>query len=850
MATSGASMTFKQAAALAAVTAGVATAATYALATAQRSGLLRGNDSTAAKHSTKAKRKEAKTKNMNKFRKNGKGKSKVMMGEDNAGESDDSSDNDDDGSDNGEGKKATGERWDVKHEFYDNSIGWTVREPPDEEKTAVFTVSYRRWPKSADYSGQEDYTAVQIWSYALVDVLRRVLIDVEAVLEDEPQIDARELFLKKAEIAKLLKELEVHKAQLDAKRAEHQADVGEKSTNEESAEVNGELEQADASVLDTVEAQPDDSSQAAEDDNQEHAASTDELEVQIDHVQVMLQYLDKEFAPIQSKLDRMLQRSEISYPLLWAIFPAQLDVVTTDDASSEKTSMRVKDWSYSVNRDGPHFCLSGWRLVFNGDKYVRVWSDVEIPKFKGLRNIGALNAFPMTTRYREELTARGKRYTELAGVHFLNYSSVLIQRKGHGMDRRIIKMRAEGRAVVDAKSFRRMQPAMAAQEVWEDEEYDDYGCTINPGSSVIPPKGEHPADTELCLLPPCVYGFSLVAREFGLLLVDKFTPIEFNPLAYKHLVLDPNYKELILSLVKQNHTLSRARAIQAGHREKDASDGASDGQPCMISDVIQGKSGGLVIVLHGSPGTGKTLTAEAISDLLEAPLYSVTAGELGMSAETLEKKLRDVLDTVEVWSAVLLIDEADVFLEQRSLHDVARNAMVSVFLRMLEHHAGVLFLTTNRVHTIDPAFQSRFSVALSYPALDRSKRRTIWKAFLRMAGVGIEDEQDDAKEHLIANGFKDDSEKQMKQTAIRSYISAAYLSKLAAKTEFNGRSIKNVVRTAQALALSKGKPLGTKELDIVIETSQKFAQDFKEADVEGLYQAPGEGWQDRTMAYN
>ena len=65
-----------------------------------------------------------------------------------------------------------------------------------------------------------------------------------------------------------------------------------------------------------------------------------------------------------------------------------------------------------------------------------------------------------------------------------------------------------------------------------------------------------------------------------------------------------------------------------------------------------------------------------------------------------------------------------------------------------------------------------------------------------------------------------------------------------------GRSIKNVVRTAQALALSKGIPLSSKELDIVIKASETFAKDFKDADHDGVYDAPGEGWQDRTMAYN
>lgn len=57
--------------------------------------------------------------------------------------------------------------------------------------------------------------------------------------------------------------------------------------------------------------------------------------------------------------------------------------------------------------------------------------------------------------------------------------------------------------------------------------------------------------------------------------------------------------------------------------------------------------------------------------------------------------------------------QADVFLAARTLGDLQRNAMVSVFLRLLEHHQGVLLLTTNNVRHIDEAFLSRFSLSVS-----------------------------------------------------------------------------------------------------------------------------------------
>lgn len=75
----------------------------------------------------------------------------------------------------------------------------------------------------------------------------------------------------------------------------------------------------------------------------------------------------------------------------------------------------------------------------------------------------------------------------------------------------------------------------------------------------------------------------------------------------------------------------------------------------------------------------------------------VSAGELGTDSRYLETELQKILDICHAWGAILLLDEADVFLEKRNLHEISRNALVSIFLRQLEYFQGILFLTTNRV---------------------------------------------------------------------------------------------------------------------------------------------------------
>jgi SpoVK/Ycf46/Vps4 family AAA+-type ATPase len=244
-------------------------------------------------------------------------------------------------------------------------------------------------------------------------------------------------------------------------------------------------------------------------------------------------------------------------------------------------------------------------------------------------------------------------------------------------------------------------------------------CRGQPGTNCTPHAddqlGEVPEE-KLHMCSATVFGYSFVHKLWGRFVVNKFSPIKWDKAAYKHLVLDETTKELIKALV-----------------EADREDAK------MVGDIITGKGGGCIVILHGRPGTGKTLTAEAIAEEEEKPLMVISVADLGIDAYTLEKNLRNILEISKLWDAVILIDEADVFLEARSLHELARNAMVGVFLRLLEYHQRLIFLTTNRVITLDEAFKSRISVAIKYPDLDKIARRQIWKTFLTLAGIRIID---------------------------------------------------------------------------------------------------------------
>jgi len=145
-------------------------------------------------------------------------------------------------------------------------------------------------------------------------------------------------------------------------------------------------------------------------------------------------------------------------------------------------------------------------------------------------------------------------------------------------------------------------------------------------------------------------------------------------------------------------------------------------------DIVKGKSQGVIVCLAGPPGVGKTLTAEVYAERTKRPLYTVQCSQLGINAEELEKELSMVLARAAKWHAHLLIDEADVYIRERG-SDINQNAIVGVFLRLLEYFSGVLFMTTNREDVVDDAILSRLSALVRYELPTKEELLKLWDLF-------------------------------------------------------------------------------------------------------------------------
>jgi AAA+ superfamily predicted ATPase len=157
----------------------------------------------------------------------------------------------------------------------------------------------------------------------------------------------------------------------------------------------------------------------------------------------------------------------------------------------------------------------------------------------------------------------------------------------------------------------------------------------------------------------------------------------------------------------------------------------------IYEDIVKGKGGGIIVLATGDAGIGKTLTAECYSERIKRPLYVVQCSQLGTDEVALEKNLLLVLSRASRWKAVLLIDEADVYVHERG-EDLQQNAVVGVFLRILEYYTGLLFLTSNRATIIDDAIMSRVTAHVRYERHTAGEVTQIWRVLSLQTALPLE----------------------------------------------------------------------------------------------------------------
>ncbi|CUS15008.1 unnamed protein product [Tuber aestivum] len=446
-------------------------------------------------------------------------------------------------------------------------------------------------------------------------------------------------------------------------------------------------------------------------------SNTDEAGDTTSQIGLLLAYMQHSMGNELLETDTFLSRGLIKYQWLWMIFRPG-DLVYHPSTDELSYLCRTK---YQQNG----FCLVFESVVYDGKSFNRVQFSHTIHSFDTTRPISALSVIPLSLRddsegLREKLLLRGEWYFNLQGAKTVTHQKL-------------------GRVVVDTKTYNRRsnhkQPSATHTP------HGTKKCVCACGVCGDSPQGKakdsnhklrklNNEDQLLCI--STIHGFVLSRKVWEKIRVEKLKPTQWREDPMEDVVMSESVERAIRDLLQSPMFFGSG----------------------ISTEMLGNKGKGFVALLHGGPGTGKTLTVESIAEHLKRPLYVLTGGELGSTPEEVNMKFGDALDLSFRWKAITLIEEADSLLQQRSLEDIFRSGLAScnhkshssvsslvrrlltrvkAFHRNLEYFQGVLFITTNRLSrtTVDRAIFSRAHLVIHYSYLGTDERRKVWQNSVR-----------------------------------------------------------------------------------------------------------------------
>ncbi|KAF7522030.1 hypothetical protein G7054_g12267 [Neopestalotiopsis clavispora] len=465
-----------------------------------------------------------------------------------------------------------------------------------------------------------------------------------------------------------------------------------------------------------------------------------------------------------------------------------------DDASdSEVGSDKGEDDDDDDDNDDP-FRLHCVYIDFDGKSFGPVSRKFKILPFDEAKLIKALPVYPLRciegTQARQDLIDRGRRLLKVSKFKDMYYTGVTLDRRDE-IDSQVVidfnefladgdrrdewepsignpNTSADHLGLVCTAACCRHEDINDGSEI-DDRLTENYIKSLFPDTSMGAPSlilqsrsledvlssSSRLTETELLIMTYRVFGFVLRSRKWAQLDLSLLRDEDENARtvtvnAFDRLELPKNHREVLKSLVVQ-HFRSKQSTFMKDEQ----------------TDLIQGKGKGLILLLHGAPGVGKT----------------TTAGDLGTTAREVEEELEKNFSLASRWGCVLLLDEADVFLSAREKTDFTRNGLVAVFLRVLEYYSGILFLTTNRIGDFDEAFSSRIHMSLYYPPLDEE---STWKVFKLNLDL--------IEERFVVQGRSVIFDR----SAVEKFAREHYRDHVYKR--WNGRQIRNACQTALALA--------------------------------------------------
>lgn len=414
------------------------------------------------------------------------------------------------------------------------------------------------------------------------------------------------------------------------------------------------------------------------------------------HLTLLRSTLEIDLAHSLQRRDLVARTGLASFNDLQLLFePGQIVI---EGSGGIMTAGVAREVTLGTTWDGkPLYEIEVDTTAWNGERFgvaEKLW---RLHDFKGTKKVHSLDIFPLHMhpdheKISRELIERGKKYERLRGQHFVEFAgeinsehvsnTFILFRPTYftcAQDIQLIHLCAQvtERVIIDEdfywesedESRPKLKPFKDLNKSNIDLDEDNRVNHENGSADTADAEDNYHLDArsdghapltndQLLLCSWSVTAFRLKTKAWHDLPVEHIREIDWIPDMMSRLVLNQDIKDLIVALIDYKTTK------------------ATDDEQ-HFDDFVPGKGKGIVMLLCGPPGVGKTLTAEAVSEHSKSPLYRINVQDLGSRVSAMERGLQKAMRNCSHWNGVLLLDEADVFLEQRSINSLERNELVS-----------------------------------------------------------------------------------------------------------------------------------------------------------------------------
>lgn len=413
----------------------------------------------------------------------------------------------------------------------------------------------------------------------------------------------------------------------------------------------------------------------------------------------LLEFINKYSSEKIKLAEGYLQTGKLRFEDLWYYY--QSDNYYYAKKHTELQAIRLIHSEYIETTQGPKFYIKYTFVNSDGKNLLNVKHDNQLDQFNGVCQLDDLIYKPLNNEIKETLINRGKIFAKYAvNYHYLSCT---------------------GDFIVTTYRKQTITPLVNTRVVVDHESYYNLNNDENiSGLTIAYEKQDNNKiyKEETYLLCNCfVYCNINRKNTWGAIPISSLSEIVFSTNSFNNINLSEFHKKILIGITE--HSNKR------------------------LTDLSPFKGDNVNILLHGPPGSGKTITAETLAEYKKVPVCFISAGMLGSDLKKFEEKLQKFLNLANRWNAICLIDEADVFFHKRG-DNINLNSIVSIMLTTIEQFNGIIMLTTNTINNFDDASLSRMMHIIKYEAFNENERLNLWKKYINQTDFpdnGITDEQ-------------------------------------------------------------------------------------------------------------